>query len=165
MNDFAQTELPFLAGVDEQGQPVFEAIPVQQLDDRHARLLKSPLFVRNLAAGDKIEIRDRATADYDLVQRSGNLAIRLFARDGIAEIVDNLQGNIEKLGGSLDMQTDRAAAFSVHYSVGFKQIEAVLDDALADHLEAVWYYGNVYDPEDGRTPLDWWKTLGNEEAP
>ena len=162
MQESNLNELPFLAGVDENDQPVFESIPVQQVDEDHARLLQSPLFVRNLASGDKIAIKDRATADYELVQRSGNLAIRIFAREGIGEIVDSLQGDIEKLGGSLDLQSDRAAVFSVHYSVGFKQLETLLDDALADHLEAIWYYGNVYDPDDGKTPLDWWTTMDED---
>ena len=32
----------------------------------------------------------------------------------------------------------------------------MLDETCKDYTEVVWYYGNIYDPEDGITPLEWW---------
>jgi hypothetical protein len=30
-----------------------------------------------------------------------------------------------------------------------------------DYPNTIWYYGNVYDPEDGETPLEWWLDFDN----
>jgi hypothetical protein len=30
---------------------------------------------------------------------------------------------------------------------------------LARFPDSIWYYGNVYDPEDGVTPLNWWEDI------
>ena len=68
----------------------------------------------------------------------------------------NLTSNLEKLGGSLDLQTERALVYSIHVSIGFQTIEKLFNDACGDNPDTVWYYGNVYDPEDGITPLEWW---------
>jgi len=62
----------------------------------------------------------------------------------------------EKIGGCLDLQTPRALVYTIHVSIGFKTIESILDETCEDYTEVVWYYGNVYDPEDGITPLEWW---------
>ena len=51
-----KTELPFLAGIKSNGEPVFESLNVEFLADapQHFRLMKSPLLTRNLAAGDVV---------------------------------------------------------------------------------------------------------------
>ena len=74
--------MPFLAGIDDDEQPVFESLEVELLDPEtsHIRLLKSPLFARNLAAGDKLRIIDSGSAEYELVKRSGNLSVRVFRK-------------------------------------------------------------------------------------
>tara|TARA_B100000686_G_C16529147_1_gene831391 strand:+ start:248 stop:745 length:498 start_codon:yes stop_codon:yes gene_type:complete len=151
-------ELPFLAGLDNNDQPVFESLELEVLSDRpdHARLIKSPVLARNLAAGDTIKIINPNTAEYELVARSGNLCIRLFGKDELNNLEQVLTSAIEKLGGSLDNKTNRALVYSVHISIGFRKIELLLDEACRDYPETVWYYGNVYDPEDGITPLEWW---------
>ena len=56
----------------------------------------------------------------------------------------------------MDLQTPRALVYTIHVSIGFKTIESMLDETCKDYTEVVWYYGNIYDPEDGITPLEWW---------
>lgn len=150
-------ELPFLAGVGPNGDPVFESLRVELLEgDNRIRLLRSPLFARNLASGDILRVINADTAEYELEKRSGNLSIRVFRKYEIEKLEEQLTSKLEKLGGELDFSTDRALVYSIHYSIGFQAIEDVLNQTCQSFDESVWYYGNVYDPEDGTTPMEWW---------
>jgi len=46
--------------------------------------------------------------------------------------------------------------FTVPVGAGFPKIEAIFNDLVAAHPEMEWLFGNVYDPGDGVTPLNWW---------
>ena len=157
--------MPFLAGIDDDEQPVFESLEVELLDPEtsHIRLLKSPLFARNLAAGDKLRIIDQGSAEYELVKRSGNLSGRVFRKYQVETLSQYLTPAIEKLGGCLDLQTDRALVYSIHVSIGFAVIEELLNTAGAEYPDTFWYYGNVYDPDDGTTPMLWWQQFDSQE--
>ena len=128
------------------------------IDEEQAlvKLLRSPLFARNLASGDRVKVLNSATAEYQLEERSGNLSIRVFCKEDINPLAESLTPALEKIDGTLDLQHERALVYSIHYSIGFPEIEDTLNDALEDYPYAVWYYGNVYDPEDGATPIGWW---------
>lgn len=158
-------ELPFLAGINPAGEPVFESLEVELVEDSEdeVRLVRSPLLTRNLAAGDKLKVIDVASAEYELVRRSGNLSIRVFRVHQLQALAESLTARIEKLGGSLDGQTDRALVYSIHFSIGFQAIEDLLGEACRDYPDTVWYYGNVYDPDDGTTPLQWWLDFEDQE--
>jgi hypothetical protein len=39
---------------------------------------------------------------------------------------------------------------------GFPAVEAAFDALIAEHARASWFFGNVYDPADDATPLNWW---------
>ncbi|GJM12722.1 MAG: hypothetical protein DHS20C12_11250 [Pseudohongiella sp.] len=158
-------ELPFLAGLNSDGDPVFESLEVELVEDTEdeVRLVRSPLLTRNLAAGDKLKVISPSSAEYELLRRSGNLSIRVFRVHQLDVLAESLTAKFEKLGGSLDKQTDRALVYSIHFSIGFQVIEEVLSSACKDYPDTVWYYGNVYDPEDGSTPLEWWKEFEDQE--
>lgn len=158
-------ELPFLAGLNPEGDPVFESLEVELVEDSEdeVRLVRSPLLTRNLAAGDKLKVVNPSSAEYELLRRSGNLSIRVFRVHQLEVLAENLTAKIEKLGGSLDRQTDRALVYSIHFSIGFQVIEELLSKAIQDYPDTVWYYGNVYDPEDGTTPLKWWEEFDDQE--
>jgi hypothetical protein len=153
-----KTEMPFLAGTNDKGEPVFESLEVEFIanNPNHVRLMKSPLLTRNLAAGDILRAINPDTAEYELIKRSGNLSIRLFGRDDLGALEEVLSSKLEKLGGCLDLKNQRALVYTIHVSIGFQVIELALDDVCKDYPEVIWYYGNVYDPEDGATPLEWW---------
>ena len=154
-------ELPFVAGFNADDQPVFESLEVELLDaaSDEVRLLRSPLLTRNLAAGDKLKVLNPAGAEYELVERSGNLSIRVLRRQHIEELEQVLTPKFEKLGGSLDLSNPRALVYTIHVSIGFKPIEELLNEVCAQFDESIWNYGNVYDPEDGATPMEWWLDL------
>ena len=156
-----KVELPFVAGFNADDQPVFESLEVELLsaDNDEVRLLRSPLLTRNLAAGDKLKVVNAAGAEYELLERSGNLSIRVLSRENVEPLEQQLTPKIEKLGGALDHSNSRALVYTIHVSIGFKPIEDALNDACAQFEGAMWNYGNVYDPEDGTTPMEWWIDL------
>ena len=165
MRNLDKAEMPFLAGTNEQGEPVFESLEVEFIADtpKHVRLMKSPLLTRNLAAGDILRAINPDAAEYQLIERSGNLSIRFFGRDQLGILEETLSSKLEKLGGCLDLKTQRALVYTIHVSIGFQNIEQTIDDVCKDYPEVIWYYGNVYDPEDGTTPLGWWTEFDTQE--
>ncbi len=174
----APTEAPvtisLIAGYRNDGEPVMEKLVVEAMAPatnspatkapgtklpatKEYRLLKSPAFVRSLAAGDRIRFPADNPAGYELLKRSGNLCIRVLRKDGIEEVANALSPELELLDGTLDLQSPRVLVYSIHVSIGFQSIEILLDRVVGQFPGTVWYYGNVYDPADGVTPLDWWQ--------
>ncbi len=49
--------------------------------------------------------------------------------------------------------------FSIHVSCGFETIEKIMEETVGRDADSTWMYGNVYDPADGSTPLNWWQEL------
>ncbi|MDG2176645.1 MAG: DUF4265 domain-containing protein [Gammaproteobacteria bacterium] len=152
-----------LAGTDSQGMPVLEKLEVKRHEQEGTyELLHSPLFVRDLAAGDVFNCEDDNPASYTVIKRSGKLAVRVFCKDNPEELEAKLTPEVEKLDGSLDLKTDRALVYSVHVNIGFGEIERLFDNAIADTQGPIWYYGNIYDRDDGVTPLNWWDEFINQ---
>ncbi len=154
----ALQHIEMFAGVGPDGQPIVEKLPVRELDTGNLQLVRSPAFVKGVASGDFLRC-DPQTRDITLVQRSGNLSIRVFARDRIEQLADRLTPELEHLGGELDLHNERMLVYSIHVSCGFDAIEAILKPAIEAYGESAWLYGNVYDPTDGETPLNWWQEL------
>jgi len=46
---------------------------------------------------------------------------------------------------------------------GLQTIEGVLNQACQDYPDTIWYYGNVYAPEDATTPSEWWLDFNSHE--
>ncbi len=151
--------IELFAGIDPSGQPIVERLPVRiNEDDNSCQLVKSPAFVQGLASGDVIKLVP-GTQDFNLIKRSGNLCIRVFYRGEMSELANNLGSALEKLGGELDIETPRMLVFSIHVSCGFQAIEACLNEFVGKDEQSAWFYGNVYDPADGTTPLLWWNDI------
>lgn len=145
--------IEILAGTDPKGQPVMERLQVKAKGKDQYILIKSPAFVKGLAAGDTVKL-NREAKQFDVVEHGGNLCIRLFSRGDIRALADNITPELEKLGGDLDLETPRMLVYSIHVSCGFKAIEDIFNRHTGDR--DAWVYGNVYDPSDGNTPLNWW---------
>ncbi len=148
--------IELFAGIGSDGQPVVERLQVIVNEDDTCQLVKSPAFVKGIASGDVIKL-EKDSREFTIEKRSGNLAIRIYCRDDSSELVDELSPPLEKLGGELDLETPRMLIYSIHVSCGFQQIEKILNEVASD--EVMWVYGNVYDPKDGQTPLNWWQPL------
>lgn len=160
MADLENIEL--YAGTNPAGQPVVEKVPMELREDGDYQLHKSPCFIRGLARGDVVKV-DKAKGSFDIVRRSGNLCIRVIAREDIQTLANDLSPILEKLGGQLDFSNDRMLVFSIHVSCGFQAIEQALNDHVGEENESIWMYGNVYDPKDGVTPLNWWQEILKEK--
>jgi len=146
--------IELFAGNDPQGQPIVERLSVKQQEDDSFQLVKSPAFIRGIASGDIVKMLPD-TKEFEIKQHSGNLCIRVYARQGIEELSEQLTPEFEKLGGELDTETPRFLVYSIHVSCGFKEIESLLNKHV-NNEDQMWVYGNVYDPKDGVTPLNWW---------
>jgi len=62
-----------------------------------------------------------------------------------------------KIGGWLDGSAEQLLVYTVSVDVGFPKIEGVISGIKEKFPALAWYYGNVYDPVDGVTPLNWWQ--------
>nr|WP_010130308.1 DUF4265 domain-containing protein [Microbulbifer agarilyticus] len=152
--------IELFAGTNPDGEPVVERLQVKVNEDDSVQLVRSPAFIKGIASGDTIKVNreDPEKPSFELVKRSGNLAVRIFCRGDSTKLSDQLTPQLEKLGGELDLESPRLLVYSIHVSCGFDQIEKILNSAC-DGANSVWYYGNVYDPVDGQTPLNWWQDI------
>lgn len=146
------------AGSRPDGTPVLERLSVKVLEDNSCQLVRSPAFVKGIASGDVIKL-DKKEGQFELVKRAGNLCIRVFAKSGIEAIATDLTPKLEKMGGEQDFENDRMLVYSIHVSCGFADIEKLLNEHIDEDEGAMWMYGNVYDPADGVTPLNWWQEI------
>lgn len=146
--------IELFAGTNPDGEAVIEQLQVRINEDNNYQLVRSPAFIHGIAYGDTIAVEE-GQKRFKLLKHSGNLAIRVFCRGDSAALADQLTPQLEKLGGALDTETPHILVYSIHVSCGFTTIEKILNSAC-DGANSVWYYGNVYDPDDGRTPLNWW---------
>jgi Domain of unknown function (DUF4265) len=150
--------IELFAGMGAKGNPIVEKLRVRELDNGHLQLVQSPAFVKGLASGDVIRC-DSPTQEFEIVQRSGNLSLRIFSRGDITPLLEALTPELEKLGGELDIETPRVLVYSIHVSCGFSVIENILNRYVTKDANSSWMYGNVYDPIDGHTPLNWWQEI------
>lgn len=155
--------IPLVAGYDDNNEPVLEQVEVRDAGAAGECILeKSPAFVRNLAAGDRIRYPADTGAGYELLQRSGNLCIRVLRKHNIDEVAATLTPAIELRDGTLHRHSTGLLVYTVHVSIGFQSIESLLDSTIGQWPGTIWYYGNVYDPQDGVTPLNWWNELARD---
>lgn len=174
-------QIPLIAGYNDNNEPVVEQVSVvpvaasgqparSQAGSQNPpeisleqpvefRLTKSPAFIRGLAADDRILYPVENAATYDLLEHSGNLSIRVFSKHNTEQLDQALTPEIELIDGRIDISSPGLLVYTIHVSIGFQKIEDVLTKVLARFPDTIWYYGNVYDPEDGVTPLDWWQDL------
>jgi hypothetical protein len=107
-----------------------------------------------VAAGDVIQIDEGLTPR--VISRGRNLCIQVYSKSAGRQVEDALVQNLRPLGGYLDGKSPRQLVFTVPVAAGFEAIEKRLTIALTPFPDVEWFYGNVYDPLDGVTPLNWW---------
>lgn len=141
-----------------------EALPVEQLEPNRFRLLASPGLADGMAAGDEFELSVGEESGYALLQRAGNVCVRfyfsesvgLMTPDTLTTEAQELREAVEKIGGWLDGGLRYMLVFTLPVAIGFPTIEKLFDEAVRKNSESYWFYGNVYDPKDETTPLNWW---------
>ena len=149
--------VPVVSDGVHQGE---EMLPVAELGDGRYRLLASPGFVEGLAADDEFELDSDMPLGHRVVRRGGNLCIWFYHSEPLSEtsaVTADVRRVAESLGGRLDGGYSRMLVLTIPLAAGFDSVARVLDDAVRRHAAASWLYGNVYDPADGVTPLNWWR--------
>ncbi|MFJ3235918.1 DUF4265 domain-containing protein [Streptomyces sp. NPDC086787] len=153
MGESTQQTVRLIAGTKTSGEPVFEEVLVERLAiPGHVRVLASPGVVLDVAAGDVIKV-DSENHEFSTVSRGGNLAIQVY---GPHDAADSIEREMSALGGRIDGRERNLTVFTVPASVGFPAVERVLNLLTTRHAGVEWYYGNVYEKNDGVTPLKWW---------
>jgi hypothetical protein len=148
--------IDLFAGKKTSGEEVFEKINAEHLGFQKYLIITSPGFALGVAAGDIIELSPDLRGRFSVVKRGGNLCIQILSEKGIKNICDKYTARIEKIGGWIDGEGPKVLVYTIPVSVGFRQVEEIMNNVALDFPDSEWYYGNVYDPEDGVTPLRWW---------
>ena len=149
--------VPVISDGVHQGE---EMLPVAEVGDGRYRLLASPGFVEGLAADDEFELDPQAPLGHRVVRRGGNLCVWFYHSEPLSEtstVTADVRSTAESLGGRLDGGYSRMLVLTIPLSAGFDAVARTFDDAVRRHAASSWLYGNVYDPADGVTPLDWWR--------
>ena len=138
-----------------EGRPLKEPVHAEEVGHGVFRLLDSPGLVQGIAAGDEFRLVGGDGA-FEVTRRGGNLAVQVFSTGPVAPHRAELAERVARLGGTLDGAVERGLVFTVPVSAGFPAVEAVFNGWVAERPGWEWYFGNVYDPVDGVTPLGWW---------
>lgn len=146
----------------DNGGNYIESVLIETLEENHFRLLRSPGIASGLAAGDEFELTENEPQGFRLLRRGGDICVQVFVHGKHAEECRRvLEPLSQQIGGRLDgyaaFPTRANLAFTFPLECGFKKIEDFAEMGRDISPEFFgWYYGNVYDPVDGMTPLNWW---------
>lgn len=144
------------AGSDPKGAEVREEVRTTPLGDSLFKVMQSPGLVQGVAAGDVISLESKDQSRFHVKERGGNLCVQVFCNAVNDQIHENFNSHIVGIGGWMDGCSHKELVFTIPVSVGFGVIEEVLNSLVGSCQGCEWYYGNVYDPIDGITPLNWW---------
>jgi len=145
------------------GRPVKEPVHVRDRGGGRFGVLYSPGLVQGIAAGDEFRLLDD-DGRFEVLSRAGNLAVQVFSREPVATLRDELVRRVTGLAGRLDGAIEHGLVFTLPLpAAGFAAIDAVFNRWIAEHAGWEWYYGNVYSPADGVTPLNWWVGTGDAQ--
>jgi len=151
MKEGRQTiNLPITSKAD--GPLITEEVLVDAIGDGLYKIVATPGLVLGLAADDLIK-RTKDARGFVVVERGNNIAIQLF---GKTELVDIHLQELSEITPRVDGRDNNLTILTVPLQFGFSRIERVLHEFCNRHRGVEWYYGNVYDPADGITPLNWW---------
>lgn len=143
------------AGLRTDGTEVMEEVVVESVGENEFLLLQSPGLALGLAAGDIFRISGKKR--FEVVRRGGNVSIQIFHREEPHGFVEVASPMIFSLGGRLDGRSEKQVVYTIPVSVGFSAMESTLNALKSRYPSVNWYYGNVYDENDGVTPLNWWE--------
>ena len=143
-----------IAGKKTTGEPVFEQVLAEKLEAEDTyRVVASPGLVLGVAAGDVLRV-DLPAGEFEVVSRGGNICVHFY---GPHSLGDAVAAELCSLGGRLDGRARNLTVITVPASNGFTELENILNRAVQRNPGTEWYYGNIYDAQDGVTPLNWWK--------
>ena len=149
-----------VAATNPDGTPFYESVLVERIGPQRYLVLASPGLLEGFAAGDEIEVVPEQGSGYRVTKRGGNVCVQFFGNAD--ESRPWLEPRVAALGGRLDGQTPGILVFTIPVTAGFPAIESIFYEADKRYPGCKWMYGNVYDPADGVTQLNWWLQSGAE---
>jgi hypothetical protein len=147
-----RTVILIVAGRRTSGEPSLEELLVDRLAGGRYRVVAAPGLANGIAAKDVIEY-DEVTHAYTVVERGGNLCVQVY---GPHRVPRQLVDEVNRLGGTFDGAGERNSVYSIPVAATFPVIEKLFQDFVDRNPGTEWYFGNVYDPVDDETPLNWW---------
>lgn len=138
-----------------------EVILAEPLSEGGPYIIRSiPALIYGIAFGDTIEVLDRMAGTFRVLNRGGNVSIRVFVDGDLQNLtVRTMIDDVLRLGGRYEIgrsasdHTERSLLLlSIPVSSGFQQIEKILDAATQRAWQ--WEYGNIYDEDGGQ--MGWW---------
>ncbi|AOR60351.1 DUF4265 domain-containing protein [Pectobacterium parmentieri] len=138
--------------------PVFEQLPVREIEKETYELLSSPGLALNLARGDIFRIKGKHTHP-EVLKRGGNFCIHIYADELPPEDITRLEDEVlSQLNGTLDGIFEGNLTLAVPARNGMDKIADVLD-AFREKTGIEWYFSNIYkniDDDEDETLLYWW---------
>lgn len=131
------------------------------ISDGNYILRNIPAFADGVAYGDHIHLCDTESGEFKIVQRSGQVTLRIFSLGGLEKKeIHSLIAKVVDLGGSFEVGKENTAPnkrslllVSLDINIGFEEIERLMQ-SISDCGD-IWEYGNIY-KIDG-TPIGWWE--------
>jgi Domain of unknown function (DUF4265) len=151
-----QTTINLVADTNPDGTPFYESVLVELVGPGRYLVLASPGLLAGFAAGDEIEVAPDERYGHRVIRRGGNVCVQFFKGGDEGRTWGELESQVAALGGRLDGETPGLLVFTIPVAAGFPAIERIFYAAEKRYAGCEWMYGNVYDPADGVTPLNWW---------
>jgi hypothetical protein len=142
-----------LADHRKDGTPFYELLDMEQ-ESGGFRVMRSPAFVQGIAAGDLVTVDEYGSTT--VLERGGNLCIQVMALNPTPEFLAAVADSMNRMGAVQDGFGPKVFVFTAPISIGFAVLEAELERVVSPAEDAEWLWGNVFDPQDGHTPLNWW---------
>ncbi|XOV78272.1 MAG: DUF4265 domain-containing protein [Aestuariibacter sp.] len=139
-----------MEGTENDTQPV----EVESIATDVYRILYSPGFVEDIAAGDVIRVTDKKKGTFEVVEYGGNVSVKISDVEIIIEKLQILDEILSHVGARRDGNLKHVAVWTIPVKSGFQNIEAAIAKACELLKEPTWWYGNVYDSQG--SPLNWW---------
>ena len=139
-----------IEGTENDTQPV----EVEYVSPEIYRVMFSPGFVENIAAGDLVRITDEKKGEFEVIKYGGNISVKISDVISIASKLKSIDKVLTQVGARRDGNLEHVAVWTIPAKNGFKKIEEAIDKACELLQEPTWWYGNVYDAQNN--PLNWW---------
>lgn len=157
MKSDKETAVNLVARINPDGSPFYESVRVEDLGEKRYRVLASPGLLEGFAGGDEIELTPgEEPPGFRVTKRGGNVCVQFYYKGDLKSCARDLGAKAAALSGRIDGEAPGLLVFTIPAAAGFPAIERIFYGAERQYPGSRWMYGNVYDPADGKTPLNWW---------
>ena len=131
-----------------------QPVEVESISPNVYRILYSPGFVEDVAAGDVIRVTNEEAGAFEVIEYGGNVSVKISDTSPIIERLPEIDGFLSKVNARRDGNLEYVAVWTIPVESGFEAIEVAVAKACELLEEPAWWYGNVYDSQNN--PINWW---------